>query len=210
MSAVSRLLDACSPPLGGKSADFAEAASTSEWPAPELQALLERRDGFYGFESALHVFPYHPSPEEHGVVAWNHPDLWRGEYQGLTDGVLFFAEDVFGVQFCVRESRVETFDPETGAFEAMASGIEAWAQRILDDPRGWTGYPLAHAWQVAHGPLRAGQRLVPLRPFVLGGAFSVENLRAVEAVAGMRARAAVAVQIRDLPDGARIELKVVD
>ena len=56
----------------------------------------------------------------------------------------------------------------------------------------------------------AGSSLVPAVPFVLGGEYSLGNLRLADAVSGMRARGNLARQIRDLPDGAQIEFKVVD
>jgi len=42
---------------------------------------------------------------------------------------------------------------------------------------------------------------------VLGGDFTVENLHAAEQVALMRSRCSLAVQIRHVPDGARVTLK---
>lgn len=61
-----------------------------------------------------------------------------------------------------------------------------------------------------HGVLVEGQRLVPKLPFVAGGEFEVDNLYAADAVEGMRARGNLAVQIRDLPDGAQISYRIVE
>lgn len=36
----------------------------------------------------------------------------------------FFAEDVFGGQFCIKDSKVYTFDPETGSLGYLADDIE--------------------------------------------------------------------------------------
>ena len=41
----------------------------------------------------------------------------------MANGALFFAEDVFGGQFCLRSDGVYTFDPETGDFDKLASSI---------------------------------------------------------------------------------------
>jgi hypothetical protein len=65
-------------------------------------------------------------------------------------------------------------------------------------------------WQAANGVLTVGERLVPKRPFTLGGEYNLANLVAMEAVKGMRFRGDLAVQIRDLPDGASITFKIVD
>jgi hypothetical protein len=69
-----------------------------------------------------------------------------------------------------------------------------------------TSWPLAHEWQVRNRALRPFERLIPRQLFVLGGKFAIENLYAADAVEGMRSRAAIAIQIRDLPDGKCIRL----
>ena len=40
------------------------------------------------------------------VQHWNEGDLWRTSYDGLADGFLFFAEDVFGCQFAFDSDRI--------------------------------------------------------------------------------------------------------
>jgi hypothetical protein len=128
----------------------------------------------------------------------------------MADVGVFFAEDVFGVQFVLRDNGVFTFDPETGNLEWMATDLEDWAGRILGDFAALSGYALAHEWQEHHGPIPVGVRLTPKTPFVLGGEYSMENLHPLEAVQAMRLRGAIALQIRDLPDGARVKLQVSD
>ena len=147
---------------------------------------------------------------EIGLLEWNSPTLWKAEYQGLADVYVFFAEDIFGGQFCFAESGVCQFDPETGQTEEIAKDLEGWAEMIFRDYRVLTGYPLAHEWQRANGALASGLRLVPKIPFVTGGKFELQNLYPLEAVTAMRLRASIAVQIRDRPDGSQIRLKVID
>jgi hypothetical protein len=71
------------------------------------------------------------------------------------------------------------------------------------------GYPVAHEWQRASGALAPGRRLAPRTPFVLGGTFDVANLYSASQVELMRFRGHLATQLRDLPDGATVTLKVV-
>ncbi|MBH3414533.1 SMI1/KNR4 family protein [Pseudomonas putida] len=120
----------------------------------------------------------------------------------------FFAEDVFGGQFCIKDSKVYTFDPETGSLEYLADDIESWVQMLLSDYEVLTGYPLAHQWQKQNGQLPAGKRLLPKVPFVLGGEFVLDNLYLADAVEGMKFRADIAIQIKELPDGAQIRLNI--
>jgi hypothetical protein len=53
-------------------------------------------------------------------------------------------------------------------------------------------------------------RLMPQIPFVLGGRFSLSNLFALDAVRAMKTYANLALQIKDLPDGATVNFRVVD
>jgi hypothetical protein len=134
--------------------------------------------------------------------------LWRDAYGGMADGLFFFAEDVFGTQFAVREGEIVTFDPETAAVAHVAESIEQWASLLLDDYEFLTGYPVAAEWQALHGRLPARTRLVPKKPFVVGGDYVVGNLYALDAVEGMRFCASLAVQIRDLPDGTKVRFTI--
>jgi hypothetical protein len=119
---------------------------------------------------------------------------------------LFFAEDIFGVQFAVREKQIVSFDPETAECVFLADTLDDWAREILSRYADLTGHPLARAWQQLNGPLPIGKRLIPKIPFILGGKFDVSNLSAVDATQAMRYRGDLWQQIRDLPDGAQVRL----
>ena len=175
----------------------------------ELFQLLMCKNGFYAFESALHVFP---SGACRGISLeqWNSSALWRNEYDGLADELLFFAEDIFGGQFCIKHDGVYLFDPETGKCEKIAPDLEGWADSVLTDYDYLTGYPIAHRWQEKHGIIPPDHRLVPKIPFVAGGQFELSNLRLAEAVEGMKWRGNLARQIKDLPDGAKIQFEITD
>ena len=177
--------------------------------ADDLLSMLRKRNGFYALESALHVFPSHSSEQEIGLDKWNDNALWRNDYKGMADDCLFFAEDIFGGQFCIKGNKVYAFDPETGALDYLADDIEGWAKAIVSDYEVLTGYRLAHQWQEQHGQLPAKKRLLPKIPFVAGGEFTLDNLYLADAVAGMKFRADITNQIKDLPDGAQIKFNVV-
>lgn len=178
--------------------------------ADDLLRMLRQRNGFYALESALHVFPTRSSQEEIGLDDWNENTLWRNDYKGLADGCLFFAEDVFGGQFCIKNNHIYTFDPETGALAYLADDIEGWAKAIISDYDVLTGYSLAHQWQKQNDQLPAKKRLLPKLPFVAGGRFVLDNLYLADAGEGMRFRADIANQIKGLPDGAQIKFNVTD
>jgi hypothetical protein len=206
---LDKLVQIGSASIGSMPPDMEGLADVYGNAVAQLDAMLQRRNGFYAFENALHVLPDSGSGTKLGLIEWNDHELWRKDYEGMADGALFFAEDVFGVQFCLRDNSICTFDPETGAMKPMATNLEEWASIILEEYSVWTGYKLAHEWQSVNGALPAGSRLVPFTPFVCGGEFAVSNMYVLDAVQGMRLRASIATQIRDLPDGATIEFHVV-
>jgi len=183
-------------------------AMVGERLATELSALLSQRNGFFAFESALHVYSDQTTARGVGLFDWNSTDRWIGAYDGLADGMLFFAQDVFGGQFCLRSEGIFSFDPETGTTDFVADCLEAWATVVLADYEMLTGYPLAHAWQKTNGPVPDGRRLMPKTPFVLGGSYSVDNLYALDATESMTFRANLATQIRDLPEGTQVKWEI--
>lgn len=175
---------------------------------PEYFSLLRKRNGFYAFESALHFLPLTHRENETGVLAWNDEKLWRNCYEGMANDHFFFAQDAFGGQFCFKEDGIYTFDPEVGESQKLCDTLSEWCEAILDEYDFLTGHSLMHKWQATHGRVLEGQRLAPAIPFILGGKFSVDNLRAQQSVTAMRYRGSIAVQIRDLPDGGTVKLGI--
>ena len=172
--------------------------------------LLEIKNGFYAFESALHVFPTGISADIITLETWNQHNCWKSNYSIGVDDLLCFAEDVFGCQYAMRGNEIAKFDPETGYCNHHSKTLQEWAGMILDDYEYETGYPLIHEWQISHGPIAVGHRLVPKVPFVLQGEFNVANLRPMVARDSMIYRSKLAEKLRNLPDGARIEYDIID
>ena len=203
LSSASSALNADEPTLSSELKNLAGSLSEG------LLNMLRKRNGFYALESALHVFPATSNPQVLGLDSWNDDSLWRGEYRGMANGCLFFAEDVFGGQFCIKANKIYTFDPETGELEHLADDFDGWAKEIINDYEVLTGYPLAHQWQKKNGQLPSNKRLLPKVPFVAGGEFTLDNLYLHDAIEGMKFRADIANQIKDLPDGAQIQFNIV-
>lgn len=201
MTRVRRLLDIASGPISvaDPRRDDLPAGSLGD----QLHELLVNRNGFYVFESALHVRPAAGRTDgADDISAWNSSEAWRYLYQDLIDDRLcFFAEDAFGHQFAIDEAHVFSFNSETGGLRVVAEDIEQWASGILENYRIATGYPVIHDWQAVHGAIRPGYRLLARVPFVLGGEYVDENVLAVHDVASMRYWGSFANSIRDLADG---------
>ncbi len=205
-SYVEKLLKLSEPELG----TFTGPSNYPNYIPPQLRyqhsALLALKNGFYVFDSALHIYPAGilTIPGEISIEDWNRPTLWKDTFKGKADKCHCFAEDLFGEQYAFTDKEIVCFDPETGESFPIADSLEEWAQKILEEPGVRTGSELAKAWQQEQGPLPPGMRLVPTTPFVLGGDYSVDNLYQSEAVAAMRRRGRQAQMIKELPEGSKL------
>jgi hypothetical protein len=177
----------------------------------ELNNLLTKKNGFYAFESSLHVFQSGSSDNQIITLeTWNSEELWRNKYEEFAQDCLFFAEDIFGGQFCIKNNNICSFDPETGELEIIADSLENWAKCILEDYDFFTGFSLAHDWQKKYGLIPPNTKLIPKIPFVFGGEFNLDNLYLLDSVKAMKLRANLAKQILNCPDGTQIIFKLVE
>ena len=144
------------------------------------------------------------------LETWNSEQLWRECYGTLAENCLFFAEDIFGVQFCILNDKICSFEPETGDIKEISDSLDFWAKYILEDYKVLTGYPIAHLWQKQYRSIPINTRLVPKIPFVCGGKFEIDNLYLIDATEGMKFRASIAQQIQNSPDGTNISIKIVN
>jgi len=202
---LTKLLEIASVPFCPSA--MADRRSGYSWPV--WQKLLSQKNGFFAFESALRVFPTETIELSWGIGEWNGPSLWKDDYCGLADNLYCFAEDAFGGQFCISETGVSRFDPESGALKQVADDLDGWASRLLSDCDGMTGYGTAHAWQAANGSLPPRCRLMPKQPFVVGGTSELANLVAIDSVRLMKNMGNLARQIHDLPDGSQIKFEIL-
>jgi hypothetical protein len=171
-----------------------------------LRPLINVRNGFYAFESCLFVRSWGGAVRS--AEWWNASD-WRNPYGEALAGMWFFAEDVFGFQFAVNDAGFYSFNPETAELRQLATSAMMWAEQILVDYDELTGYSIGHAWQVLNGPIRAGRRLAPAIPFVVGGEYSAAGLRDKPDLELAQFRAYVYAQIKDLPDGAQLRINLM-
>ena len=171
--------------------------------------LLLKRNGFFSHESALLVRPLTSGLAPIGIIEWNAPELWKSKYDVDLASHTFFAENIFGEQYSLKQDRVYHFDPETGEAKCVAEDLSDWASMVLHKPDFHVGHSLAHAWQSKYRSLANGERLLPKQPFVLQGEFNVENLLAKSDVDGMIIRSKLANEIAKLPEGARIKFELI-
>lgn len=80
-------------------------------------------------------------------------------------------------------------------------------QEFLED---WYMQALVEQAQESLGTLNEGYKYCLVTPGALGGEYAVSNIKTAPLIEMVRFSGHVAFQIKDLPDGAQIELKVVD
>jgi hypothetical protein len=173
----------------------------------ELATLLTQHNGLTVFNAGLQVF--HAGNEGLGpdLQIWNDPQTWKHTYEGLADGLLCFAQDLFGIQFALdRDAQVVRFDPETAERTPLGATLEDWAGWLLADPEVRGADAFATRWQDRHGALAHDERLIPLRLFTLGGAYDDDNLTVKDAAQCMRIRGPLAQTLYQLPDGADFQM----
>jgi hypothetical protein len=171
--------------------------------------LLAAHDGLIAWGGGLRCFGV-TSQALPDMTSWNSADGWRSAYRNLADGLLSFAEDVFGNQFCYEERRVVRLQAETGDRESMADGLEHWAQAILSDPDKELGLWLLREWVSAGNTVLPSQHLCPKLPFVAGGALETSNLYVLDRHESMVFKGDFAWQIRDVPTGGNIRMRVTE
>ena len=140
----------------------------------QLFEILASKNGFFAFESAMHLYPLGGDSEGIELIEWNRFDVWKKGYPNsrLKESICF-AANVFGDQFCLDAGGVGLMDAETGDVEEIATNLEGWVNAVLKEPDYHLGFQLAHSWQEENGAIEPGMRLVPKVPFVCGGDFEV-------------------------------------
>ena len=100
MRSLAQLLEIASPPLGPP----LDQVRVGRLPA-QLRPLLGTTNGFFAFEQALLVLP--SGVGDVALESWNDPAGWIASYEGLADGMTFFAMDLFGGQFGISRHGLE-------------------------------------------------------------------------------------------------------
>jgi hypothetical protein len=139
---------------------------------------------------------------------WNDATGWKGKYVNIPIPGEVVAESFLGDQYLVVDLLVARWDPESGDTEPTGLSLDDWIARMREDASTEVPVWLLSEFERSNGSLAVTEHLAPRLPFILGGEFEVDNLYAADAVKDLEWRAQLAVQLRDLPDGAEVKLHV--
>jgi hypothetical protein len=144
------------------------------------------------------------TPEWHSLrAAWRGPNAFHTLYESLQVTDIPFAQDLFGDQLFVRDGAVLQLAAESGEVGPLANGLADFFRRVSEDIEGFLNVSLNHTMQ-------PGQLLLAYPPFVFKESGAGASLRPVRADEVILFHANLARQIRDVPEGGTVDLKITD
>jgi hypothetical protein len=171
-----------------------------------LQSVLSKENGFIAWHGALHMrglgtqFIWHD-------LNW----VWRGSnalasgYRSLRPSDVPFAQDCLGMQFVLRDDVVFRLDTECDELENLGIGIPTFLERVMANPDEMVH---RHVLRSLDLRLRPGELLSVAPPLVFAHQ-GPRSYRPIPCVDQLSFLASLASQIRDVPDGGQVSLKVV-
>lgn len=164
--------------------------------------------GYYS-GGALHFFCPDSSLEYNDGVRRSHElnTLYSGILQ---EQVTAIGEDLFGNHFVFYSEGIGLVEVETGSITFIARNFNDFLDTLLGDYDFFTGESLARSWLESGNKLAFYERLIPKIPFVAGGQYELANLHNMDYYQALRFYSDFARQIFDLPEGTKIQFKIVE
>lgn len=106
------------------------------------------------------------------------------------------------------DGRVSYFDSVVGEVRQIAASREDFASRAGDNAGDWFMIPLVDACVAAGLVLQAGECYGYIISPALGGEYAASNVRPIPLAEHYALHADIHEQIKDLPDGTEVELRV--
>ncbi|WP_425399727.1 hypothetical protein [Aeoliella sp.] len=167
----------------------------------ELQHYLKQCNGFILFRGGLHVRGACTAPDWHSLrEVWKDDHALSELYAEVAPTDVPFAQDCMGDQFLLRKSHVVRLKAEDGGLEELNLSLDGFFAAYLADPEGFLSFSIER-------PLEPGMVFFAYPPFVVKSE-KPPSLGTVPVFDALHAHAALADQLRDLPDGAEIRISV--
>jgi len=170
----------------------------------ELAAMLKQANGFILYQGALHIRGLCQSPEWHSLrSAWKSETSFQNLYPDLTPSDIPFAQDPFGDQFLWREGKILRLLAETGDIEFTSPSLAAFFASVEKDIQSFLNVSLKQT-------IQPGELVLAYPPFCMKESGKGASLRSIPSRRVILFHADLAEQIRNVPDGGQIEIKVTD
>ncbi|MEP6572313.1 MAG: SMI1/KNR4 family protein [Gemmatimonadota bacterium] len=175
----------------------------------ELRAALRKRNGCIAYLGAIHIRGASLEPSWHSLrSAFEGPAAFAKLYPEVFATDIPFAEEAFGDQFLLRGGAVVRLEAEGGAIDPVAPSLEEFFDRLLTNPAGALGYEPVTGLAVIGGRLEPGSLISVFPPFNLDTDGKDRSFRSIDALEQRAWLADFTAQIRDLPDGTPVNIKV--
>jgi hypothetical protein len=175
----------------------------SELPS-ELTMVLRDVNGFILHRGAVHFRGACLTPEWHSLrAAWHGSNALHVLFDEVRPSDIPFAQDQVGDQFLIRDGVVLRLWAETGEIKGLADSLDEFLSKVTSDIEGFLNVDLRRV-------MEPGQILHAYPPFCTGESAQGVSLRPVPATEALLFHANLAKQIREAPDGGKIEFKVSD
>lgn len=191
----------------GPLSEAASGLTSGEGLVADLADMLRQSNGFAMWGGAFVVLPSGSDVAVPSLETYN--GAWKDGYPEAVRKATFFALDVFGFPFGLSEGKVVQLDPETGELRQVAESLGRLLNKVETDANATIGLSVFDAWCGSGREMALGQRLAPKIPFVFGGGKEISDLYAADLMERAAFNAHIYSQIKDMPDGTTVELKVV-
>jgi hypothetical protein len=172
--------------------------------------LLGRANGYVAFHGGLHVRGACQAPAWHSLRAvWEGAGALHRLFSAVRPTDVPFGEDALGDQFLLRDGLVHRLAAETGDMETLGVDLAGFDAAARADPVGYLGLEPLEAFRAEGGALAPGELLSVYPPFVVAADGPRRSYRAIPAADRLGSLARLAAQLRDLPDGTAVDLRVL-
>jgi len=175
----------------------------------ELTGLLSRCNGYVAYHGGFHVRGACLTPAWHSLRYW-----WFGDtalhrlFAAVDPDDIPFAEDALGDQYLLRAGSVHRLSGETGEIRSLEVNLTEFDKEVRKDPIGYLSLAPLVRFRKDGGSLQPGQLLSVYPPFVFKESASGVCYQAVSAEERIPALADLARQLRDVPDGTEVTIRV--
>lgn len=178
---------------------------------PELGDILIQINGFIAYGGGLHVRGLCDEPFWHSLDRYRAGEMaLRALFPNVQHDDIPFAQDYLGNQFLLRDQAVWRLRADTGEASLIETDLPSFFGRAREDAVGYLSLELLARHHAENGPLEPGELVHAMPPPVLKPDDSEISLRAVPVANAVSFLAAFSKQIRDIPDGTQVNLKLVD
>lgn len=166
---------------------------------PDYLRTVITHNGFILHHGAIHFRGCVKEPAWHSLrEAWRGANAFHRLYPGVLEADVPFAQDQIGDQYLLRDKEVFRLDAETGDVTRFEADLESFLSGIANNIAEYLNVGLDHQ-------LQPGCLLHAHPPFCLAESGQGASLRPVPANELILFHADLARQIREVPDGGKIQ-----